>query len=1167
MIRFFLLIVLLAFCTFRLHAQCIVNDWTLPSEVCLQSSFLLENNSTAEIFEWDLCPYDLLATPALSKVLNTGLSSTLDLVVASDSGRYYGFAVDAYSNSVLRLDFDSTLENVPVKANLGNTNSLLEFPNSIAVIQEGSVWLGLVANAGNSNIVLLNFGNSLRNLPTATVLHSRSNGGFANIAIASPADTARALLIGEYNTGQVSVLHYPQGFLNPLDSQQSVNITGSTPIDIQLIRQCQEWKAVVLSFDNRKLYLLDFGSSLDNSPVVSEYGLTFGFEPYRLSIVTEGDAYYGFVTNTSGGLHRLAFETDIGNNPAIEALGSFGVLSNSRSLHIDAKEGEWKAFLINFSDGDLFRLSFKQDCGGSPAYAVGRTPGYIQYSLAGNQKIAVRAYQTNGTSAASSKELLVTSDVAPAFSIQHTNFCVNHDVYFDALNVEGVIMDYRWTFGDGDTSYIQAPTHTYSTADTFAVTLNVIADNLCTNEQEVEIAVFEEPVSDFLLPSTLPLCTNQLFEFTNVSNVNFSDPSWTWFVNGVQVSAEEHLLYQMNTPGPHAIQLVAAIPGCESASEAAIGPLTEGPVVDFDYSGICSQQSTGFFNKSTGSIQSYAWDFDDGSFSSQSDPTHTYSDFGSYSVTLSATDEAGCNNSRTKLIDIHSIPAVDFSVEAPPFSCVNTSTPFNNITVNRDAREITSWMWHFNDSTTQTERDGHHMFTVAGVYTVSLSATTADGCQAKGEKEVTIHESPATDFTHTPACDDVPVLFTGPSDNDIASWYWEIGSSYYTTSSPTHTFKTAGDYPLYLQVTGANGCTSAISRSVHVPVPLSPDFSLMKNCPDHEAVFSDMTTGIDSIMLREWYFDSGERFTGSPLTYTFQKTGTETITFKVTGQSGCAYQVSKAIEVVPSPVADFTADPAVGAYPHEVTFTNTSLNATSYLWSFSDGAVSNELSPVYTFQQVGSYSAKLTASNEQQCQDSFETLISTVAPLPDADIEMISLSPNPDGTSRLIITIHNRGNTILKNVFLDIDFSGGLTLRQQVPDVIAPGSKFNVVLNSGIVGVETLRYLCAFIELANDIAPSGNRACKHFEHVLLVLPAYPNPATAVLNLEWIAETEKSVRASLIDPLGRKILVADFPAAEGLNRQTLELGHLEGGVYSLLLEDGAVRKTQRILITR
>src|SRR5690606_10362062 len=96
-----------------------------------------------------------------------------------------------------------------------------------------------------------------------------------------------------------------------------------------------------------------------------------------------------------------------------------------------------------------------------------------------------------------------------------------------------------------------------------------------------------------------------------------------------------------------------------------------------------------------------------------------------------------------------------------------------------------------------------------------------------------------------------------------------------------------------------------------------------------------------------------------------------------------------------------------GAYPLEVKFTNTSTGATHFRWEFLDGtgATSNDTSPQYTFSEEGTFDVVLTAYNDQQCEDSFSASIATIAPLPNAEIELITLAANSDGSTKLILTI------------------------------------------------------------------------------------------------------------------------------------------------------------------
>jgi formylglycine-generating enzyme required for sulfatase activity len=102
-------------------------------------------------------------------------------------------------------------------------------------------------------------------------------------------------------------------------------------------------------------------------------------------------------------------------------------------------------------------------------------------------------------------------------------------------------------------------------------------------------------------------------------------------------------------------------------------------------------------------------------------------------------------------------------------------------------------------------------------------------------------------------------------------------------------------------------------------------------------------------------------FTG---TTAYGQAGTYTVKFKATdnGTPPLADSVSIVITVSSGPTkADFTPSASSGEIPLAVTFTNNSLNATSYAWDFGDGNSSTAASPVYTYTAPGNYIAKLLA--------------------------------------------------------------------------------------------------------------------------------------------------------------------------------------------------------------
>jgi PGF-pre-PGF domain-containing protein len=74
------------------------------------------------------------------------------------------------------------------------------------------------------------------------------------------------------------------------------------------------------------------------------------------------------------------------------------------------------------------------------------------------------------------------------------------------------------------------------------------------------------------------------------------------------------------------------------------------------------------------------------------------------------------------------------------------------------------------------------------------------------------------------------------------------------------------------------------------------------------------------------------------------------------------------------PVADFTANPLIGASPLPVQFTDHSQNEESRVWDFGDGTNSTDLNPAHTYSTVGNYTAKLTVNNKNGTNSNVTTI-------------------------------------------------------------------------------------------------------------------------------------------------------------------------------------------------
>lgn len=132
-----------------------------------------------------------------------------------------------------------------------------------------------------------------------------------------------------------------------------------------------------------------------------------------------------------------------------------------------------------------------------------------------------------------------------------------------------------------------------------------------------------------------------------------------------------------------------------------------------------------FTENSTGSITSRSWDFGDGGTSTEQNPSHTYTEAGVYTVSLTVTGPGG-SDTETKSDYI--------TVTVPPAPVAGFSTNVTNgdedllVTfADSSSGNITSWLWNFGDGTTSAEQNPSHTYTDAGTYTVTLTVTGAGG--------------------------------------------------------------------------------------------------------------------------------------------------------------------------------------------------------------------------------------------------------------------------------------------------------------------------------------------------------------------------------------------------------------------------------------------------------
>ena len=186
-------------------------------------------------------------------------------------------------------------------------------------------------------------------------------------------------------------------------------------------------------------------------------------------------------------------------------------------------------------------------------------------------------------------------------------------------------------------------------------------------------------------------------------------------------------------------------------------------VADFEF--VASNLTTTFTNTSANAT-SYSWDFGDGSgTSTEENPTYSYTEGGTYIVTLTATNEAGSAEitKEVTVIDPAAAPTAGFTFETSNLTALFTNTSAN----------ATSYSWNFGDgSGTSTDEDPEYTYTAAGTYTVTLTATNDAAVSNEISLEVTVEEPVYTNLITNGGFDDSSgwtIINIDPNDNGIGS--------------------------------------------------------------------------------------------------------------------------------------------------------------------------------------------------------------------------------------------------------------------------------------------------------------------------------------------------------------------------------------------------------------
>ncbi|MCD6223050.1 MAG: DUF2341 domain-containing protein [Thermoplasmata archaeon] len=235
----------------------------------------------------------------------------------------------------------------------------------------------------------------------------------------------------------------------------------------------------------------------------------------------------------------------------------------------------------------------------------------------------------------------------------------NRTVYFDASSsndIDGNIVSYEWSFGDGTTGTGMTISHTYTKSGTYIVKLTVTDNKGKKNDTSKNIIILNTPpVADFIYSPSNPTPAD-VIQFIDKSYDNDGYiVNWTWDFGDGNISYEQNPSHKYEHEGTYNVTLIVKDNnGAINSTYKHINVENAPPIADFSYSP-CDLYEIQFIDKSydnDGSLVNWTWDFGDGNISYEQNPKHKYAEQGIYAVTLTVKDDDGAIASTTKTIGV-----------------------------------------------------------------------------------------------------------------------------------------------------------------------------------------------------------------------------------------------------------------------------------------------------------------------------------------------------------------------------------------------------------------------------------------------------------------------------------------------------------------------------------
>jgi PKD repeat protein len=514
---------------------------------------------------------------------------------------------------------------------------------------------------------------------------------------------------------------------------------------------------------------------------------------------------------------------------------------------------------------------------------------------------------------------------------------------------DGTIVASVWDFGDGAGAAGALQTHTYWTPGRYTAKLTVQDNSGRDNDRNtdtIEVTVLDvpnvAPVAAAGGDKTVEVGSVVTFDGSASRDPDGAIVAYEWdFGDGIKAAGgrQTHTYW---TPGRYTAKLtvqdnsgrdndrntdtievtvldVPNVPPIASAGDDRTAVV--GEIITFD--GSASRDPDG-------NIVTYRWDFGNGASASGKVARYAYQQTGTYTVTLTVTDDSGrvnATSSSTVKVTIEPKPNAPprSRADVPAAAAIQQALVLDASRSDDSDGNIITYQWDFGDGSTSSLMAPTHAYAAPGIYTATLTVeddSSAPNAKASSQYRIVVNDPPRANAGPDQTVTDSQVAFDGrgsfDSDGRIVDYAWSFGDGQAGSGpTPVHVYRQPGRYEVTLTVTDDSGTIDNVGTdkmTVVINEPPVADAGRPRIAVPGEELEFDGSKSRDpdgTIVAYDWDFGDGTAAIGRTVKHTFARSGVYNVRLSVRDNTGDAAAVGYAearVVINAPPVARLGSD-------------------------------------------------------------------------------------------------------------------------------------------------------------------------------------------------------------------------------------------------------------------